>query len=252
MRIDHIVIHVDNDPQKVQRLSETMNPLGYPFDPEKGKRNNDYRSNNIPIGSEYIEIVRILKPEAQSWMPLWAHYYDEGKRGAYCIFLEVEDVERTAVAIKRSGIRLRGPAVLTYPGLLGLLRTEAPYIIYYLPTFPDTHLQLALMQYKKQQARESFIAGMGPNANDQGINGIRRVEVELPNLDESTEMLQKVFSSLQIEGGEWIATLEKQRMIFRSSADQEAHVRIQTVTSQKAKVGNTFQVDNVEVITTGG
>lgn len=252
MRIDHLVIHTDNDSQRMQALKDCAVASGYPFDPDKGRKNSDYRSSNINIGSEYLEIVRMLKPGTDSWMPLWTRYYDEGKRGAFCIFLEVEDVERTAVSLKRAGLRLRGPAAIAYPGLLGMLRVEAPYLIYYLPQFPDTHLQLALMQYKKPEAREGWMAGLQPNANQNGINGIRRVEVELPNLDESTEMLQKVFTSLQLDSGEWIANLDKQRLIFRSSPDQSVHLRVSTVTSQKQYVGKKFTVDNVEIVTTGG
>ena len=252
MRIDHIVIHTDNDAQKLQALKETSNSFGYPFDPETGKKNNEYRVSNINIGAEYIEVVRMLKSGAQSWMPLWTRYYDEGKRGAFCIFLELDDVERTAVALKRAGIRLRGPAMLTYPAWMGLFRLEAPYQIYYLPNFPETHLHLALMQYTKPEKRESSMAALLPNARDNGINGIRRVEIELPNLDESSETLQKVFTSLQLESGEWTANLDKQRLVFRSSPDQHAHVRVQTVTSKKAHIGQKFQLDNVEVITSGG
>lgn len=252
MRLDHIVVHVDNDPQKLKSLSETTNDQGYPFFPNKGKRNTEYCSSSINIGSEYIEVVRMLKPNAQSWMPLWSHYYDSGFRGVYCIFLEVEDVERTAVALKKAGVRARGPAVLTYPALLGMFRKEAPYLIYYMPTFPDTNFQLALMQYRKPGSREAFQAGLQPNANTNGINGIRRVEIELPNLDESMEMIQKIFPDLRFENGEWMTQLEKQRMVFRRSADAAMHVRVSTVTSQRANLGKSFQLSNLEVVTTGG
>jgi hypothetical protein len=252
MRIDHIVVHIDNDPEKVTKLSDTINAQGFPFNPDTGKRNVDFRVNNINVGNEYIEIVRLLKPEAPSWMPLWAHQYTSGQRGVFCIFLEVEDVERLAVAIKKAGVRARGPAVLTYPAMLGIFRVETPYVIYYLPNFPDSPLQLAIMQYKKPYQRESFIAGLQPNAEQNGINGIRRVEIELPNLEESMEMLQKVFSDLHLENGEWAAPLEKQRLVFRRSSDGDVHVQVSAIASQRAFVGKKFQIDNLEMVTIGG
>lgn len=252
MRLDHIVIHVDNDSKQMEALQDSINAQGYPFDPEKGKRSGELRSSNINIGPDYLEVVRLLKPNAQSWMPVWVRDYDSGHRGAYCIFLEVDDVERLAVALKKAGVRARGPAVLTYPALAGILRQESPYFIYYLPNFPDSHLQLAIMQYKEKDGHETFQMGMHPNADENGIKGIRRVEIELPNLDESMEMLQKVFPEMRLENGDWVAAMDKQRLVFRRSPDAGTHVRVHTVTSQRANVGKKFSISNVEVITTGG
>lgn len=252
MRIDHIVVHVDNDPLKVNTLSSAINAQGFPFNPEAGRRSFDYRVNNINVGNEYIEVVRLVRPKTSSWMPLWTNEYNKGERGVFCIFLEVDDVERLAVAIKKAGIRARGPAVLTYPVLLGIIHTETPYFIYYLPNFPDTPLQLAIMQYKKPSQRESFMAKLQPNSEQNGINGVRKVEIELPNLDGSMDMLQKLFPDLHHEHDEWFTMLEKQRVIFRRSADQQAHVRVSAVASQRAYLGKKFQIDNLEVVTTGG
>lgn len=251
MRIDHVVLHIDNDPMRLQAMKNSLTNLGYPFDPQSGKGNNEFRASNINIGSEYLEIVRLLKPNAQSWMPLWSRNYDNGQRGAYCIFLEVEDAERMGVALKKSGVRTRGPAVLTYPGMFGLLRMEAPYTIYYLPNFPDSPLQLALMQYKPR-GRETTQAGLTPNASDHGINGIRRVEVELPNLEESMDMLMKVFPDLRLEGETWVVQLEKQRFGFLQSAENKTRVKITTIASQRSAVGRAFRIDNLEVNTIGG
>jgi hypothetical protein len=252
MRFDHIVLHVDNDIQKLQLLQETINSQGYPFNPAQGKHNKDYWVSTINVGSEYIEIVRILRPDIHSWMPLWANAYEHGQRGAFCIFLDVEDVERTAVALKKAGIQTRGPAVLNYPAFFGLLQAEAPYFIYYLPVFPNSSLQIALMQYKKQGARESYQAGLLPNANENGISGIRRVEIQLPNLAESMDMINKVFPDLYQEKDAWASLLEKTRLVFSSSPDIETHIRLCTVTSQRVNLGNAFQIDNVELVTTGG
>lgn len=252
MRIDHIVVHINNDAEQLNALSGAINAQGFPFNPETGKRSLEYRVSNINIGNEYIELVRIMRSNASSWMPLWTHQYSSGQRGVFCIFLEVEDVERLAVAIKKAGIRARGPAVLTYPSLLGLYRTETPYFIYYLPNFPDTPLQFAIMQYKKSSLRESSMAGLQPNAEQNGIHGLRKMEIELPNLDESMGMLQKLFPELHTEGEDCFSMLEKQRIIFRRSADQQAHVCVSAVTSQRAYLGKKFQIENLEVATIGG
>ncbi len=252
MRFDHIVLHVDNNLQELQTLKEALNAQGYPFDPAQSRRNREYASSNINIGNEYIEIVRLFKPKAKSWMPLWANEYDQGQRGAFCIFLEVEDVERTAVALKHTGIPARGPAVLSYPVFLGLINRETPYFIYYLPNFPGSSLQLAIMQYKRKSGREMFQLGMVPNAIQNGINGIRRVEVALPNLADSLEILRRTFPDLKQENECWASQMEKTRIIFRQSPNTDTQVRLSTITSQRNYVGKKFQIANVELVTLGG
>ena len=114
-----------------------------------------------------------------------------------------------------------------------MLRKEAPYIIYYLPTFPDSALQLALMQYKPR-GRESTQAGLVPNASQNGISGIRRAEIDLPNLNESMDMLIQLFPDLHLEGNNWSTQLEKQRLIFRQSANKDTRVQLTTVATQRS------------------
>src|SRR5690606_14106643 len=49
MRLDHIVIHVDNDEPILQDLKRTLNAQGYPFDPNRGRRSPGVRVSNINI-----------------------------------------------------------------------------------------------------------------------------------------------------------------------------------------------------------
>jgi hypothetical protein len=251
MRFDHIVVHVDPDNTQLQILRSSLMNIGYPFEPDNGKGNNEFKASNINIGNEYIEVVRLFKPNAQSWVPLWTHHYDMGLRGAYCIFLEVPDVERSGVSLKLKGIRARGPANLSYPTMFGLMRSEAPYTIYYLPNFADSQLQLGLMQFKVGK-RESTQANLYPNASQNGINGVRRVEVELPNLEESMDLLQKLFEDLHLDGSAWTAQLDKQSISFSQSASGETRVRLVATTSQRASAGKSFSIGNLEVKTIGG
>jgi hypothetical protein len=251
MQFDHIVIHVDNDAVQLQALQQTLNEQGYPFNPDAGRRSPSLRVSSINIGDEYIEVVR-LRRASKSWMPLWTRFYDQGLRGAYCIFLEVDDVERTAVALKKAGVAARGPAKIHYPRLMGLIRPPAPYFIYYLPEFPGTHLQLALMQYNKPGDRERFQETLVPNAQRNGINGIRRVAVDLPGLEESLPMLRLVFPDLRQEDDCWVSLAGKTRLAFGADPQAKTRLHLHAVTSQRHHLGKSFQIENVTVSTTGG
>ena len=252
MRLDHIVVHLENDFLRLRALRDQAAAIGYPFDPDKTKGNAEFKCFNINIGSEYIEVVRILKKNAQSWEPMWTRTFDAGERGAFCIFIEVSDVERSGSALKNAGVRVNGPAALHYPGFMGLSRAEAPYSIYYLPTFSGSPVHLALMQYKGS-GREVTQSAMFPNASQNGINGIRMLDVELPNLEDSLDLLHTTFPDLYHEGDLWIAQLEQQRISFCQSADHaKTALRVFTTTSQKINAGKSFTLGNVEVRTIGG
>jgi hypothetical protein len=257
MRLDHIVIHIEKDPQALRALKEAANTQGYPYETERGSRGFALRSSRINIGDEYLEIVQLLRRGVKSWVPWWASSYDAGKRGAYCLFFEVEDVERAAVALKKAGVEAVGPAVLSYPALMGLLNPTAPYLIYYLPAFPGTHLQIALMQYTSPETRTAALNALQPNAQRVGVNGIRRVEVSLPDLPGSLPLLEKVFPDLQPasrgEGQDcYEAQADKARLVFNPSAAGDASLKLFTITSQRRMLGRQFRVENVEVITSGG
>lgn len=252
MKFDHIVIHVDSDPNELQALEDSASRLGYPFDPFSGKKNRDFCSANINIGEEYLEVVHLARAGVKTWQPQWTSQYDSGHRGAYCIFLEVEDVERTAVALKKSSFAARGPAVITYPGLLGLLPKKSPFTIYYLSNFPGAALQLALMQYDSPEARVRFQKSLNPNAQENDILGIRLVDIALPDLSGSLPLLQAVFPGLEKEEDAQVCRIEKTRFAFRQSSDADSHLRLQTVTSRRANIGGSFKIENVEVLTAGG
>lgn len=252
MRFDHIVVHVDNDPEKLKSLQATLNEQGYFFDPTSGRRSLSFRISSINVGDEYIEIVRLTRRGIHSWVRNWVTEYDEGQRGAFCIFLEDEELRRTAAALQEAGIEARGPVQFRYPYLMGLVQLSAPYSVYYLPPFPESPLQLALIQYRSDEQRARFQAKLTPNARKNGINGIRRIEVDLPELIESLPLLQSVFPELEQEGSGWVALAGKARLFFRESEDGFTHLRLHTVTSQRKRLGKSCQIENVEVKVTGG
>jgi hypothetical protein len=107
------------------------------------------------------------------------------------------------------------------------------------------------MQYKPR-GRQTTQAGLVPNAAQNGINGIRRAEIELPNLSESMDMLIQLFPDIHFEGESWVSQIEKQRLIFSQSPDKNTRLKLTTIATQRSAVGRAFRIDNVEVNTIGG
>lgn len=51
MRLDHFVVHIDGDQTKLETLKNTIEPMGFPFNPNAGKRTKGFQVANIWIGN---------------------------------------------------------------------------------------------------------------------------------------------------------------------------------------------------------
>jgi len=67
MKLDHFVVHIDNDESILERLKQTIEPLGFPFEPKRGKGTKGFKAANIWIGRQYFEIIRLLRPDGGGW-----------------------------------------------------------------------------------------------------------------------------------------------------------------------------------------
>ena len=49
IRLDHFVVNIDNDVEKLKALKRQIEPLGYPFEPTWGKGTKGFKVANIWI-----------------------------------------------------------------------------------------------------------------------------------------------------------------------------------------------------------
>lgn len=87
MRLDHFVVHVDANSAKLKQLALDAEVAGMPCDLGKGKGTSGFKAANIWVGDQYFEIVWLKRPDGGGWQKDWVDLYNDGKRGAFCIFL---------------------------------------------------------------------------------------------------------------------------------------------------------------------
>ncbi|MEJ2035873.1 MAG: hypothetical protein P8X69_07295, partial [Maritimibacter sp.] len=103
MMIDHIVAHFDTA-REISDLKASLDAAGIPFEPSWGKKAKGFEISNIWIGEQYFELVQI-KDDNNLWQPEWATRHRAGDRGAYCLFLDVdEEIETLRARLIGAGI----------------------------------------------------------------------------------------------------------------------------------------------------
>ncbi|WP_406242438.1 hypothetical protein ACF3M2_19685 [Tissierella carlieri] len=106
LRIDHLVINID---EKYQIDNDTINSIrnsGYPYEPKWGKGTKGFKASNIWIGQEYFEMIRLLKKDGGGWRKEWVEKYNKGHRGLICIIFETNDLDKDYHRLKQKGLKL--------------------------------------------------------------------------------------------------------------------------------------------------
>ncbi|MGG0234464.1 hypothetical protein [Bacillus tropicus] len=57
LRLDHFVIHIDNDFEKINNFKKELNKLNLPFNPKKEKGTKRFKVINFWSGEQYLEIL---------------------------------------------------------------------------------------------------------------------------------------------------------------------------------------------------
>lgn len=192
MNFDHVVVHIDNDEQILSDLKQKAENVGVPFEPSWGKGTKGFKTSNIWIGRQYFEIIRLLHPDGGGWEQRWVSKYNVGKRGAFCLFLQTNNIHSVANKLRAYGLAIDGPKRLSFKGFFGLIKKTLPWELIYLPAIPGTDLEIGFIQYDpdpKDRIKQFLV----PNADENGIAGITSAEVTLPLSAEVRQFLQKLF-----------------------------------------------------------
>lgn len=245
MNIDHIVVHIDNDERILEDLKRKTESVGVPFEPTWGKGTRGFKAANIWIGRQYFEIIRLLKPDGGGWVDHWVSKYNEGKRGAFCLFLQTHEIENIAEALRKIGLSIEGPKRLSFKGLFGLIKKTLPWELIYLPAIPGTDLEIGFIQYDpdpKDRIKQFLV----PNADQNGITGISSAEISLPFSAEAREFIKQLFPGA-IENEKVIeVALLNGHLRFRNG---NLRVNLKADTQTSDLKGKSFSIANVSLST---
>lgn len=257
LRLDHFVVHVDNEQQALDELKKNLAPLGFPLDLTKGKSTQGFKISNLWVGRQYFEIVRLLQHAASGWPRHWVDRYNRGVRGIYCLFIATRELDNLKEEFKQKGLDVHEPLkkasrdlLATVSEILGLSakKTVASRSIY-LPPVPGTDLELGFIEYDPV-TETNLKEHMVPNAEEYGITGINRAKLYLPEWNEGIDYLCRVFPQLsESRGQQKIKLVESELLFFRSDPEDGLHVKLEAPCINKEYTGGKFSIRNVEVKT---
>lgn len=192
LHLDHVVVHIDDDPAILADLKARLAAVDVPFESDGGKGTRGFKAGNIWIGRQYFEIIRILRPDGGGWVERWVARHHLGKRGLYCLFLKTDRLDDLIAHLRAAGIETSAPERVTYRAFFGLFRKTMPWRMLYLPPIPGTDLELGFIQYDPDP-RDVMKAHMVPNADANGITGIHDARLRLPLTDDARDLLRRIF-----------------------------------------------------------
>jgi hypothetical protein len=244
MKLDHFVIHIDNDETILSDLKRKIEPLGFPFEPKWGKGTAGFKAANIWIGRQYFEIVRLLKPDGGGWTKHWVERHNLGKRGIYCVFFATDNIDEVSEQLKSNGVKIQGPDRISFKTLFGLLKKTLPWKLIYTPQIPGTDIEIGFIQYDPDP-KDRIKKYLVPNADENGIEGIDSASISLPLTDESISYLRKIFPHGNVSPDRYEVQMTNGTLTFLNSST--------TTLSLKAKntnpkyLGKRFDFQNVSV-----
>ena len=265
MRLDHFLIHVDNDAAILENLKKEIVPLGFPFDPGSEKSTQGLAVSNIWIGEQYLQIVRLLQPSVRGWNPRWIERYSKGKRGVFSIFIAVKELDEVYEGFLERGIEISIPEpkqslakaskdiLQAVTGFLGLGQSKSkknlPWRSLNLPPIPGTDMDISFLEYDEED-KEDIKLLMKPNAEEYGITGIHRAKIYLPLWEDGIGFLQKVFPQLiGATTQQKVELKEDELLFFRSDPEAGLKVKLEATSEQKKYTAKKFQIENLEVKT---
>ncbi len=248
MKLDHIVVHIDNDPELLKKLKSEAERCGFPFDPSKGKGTRGLRVANLWVGDQYLEIPRILRKDGGSWTEDWVTKFNEGKRGVYCLFLRASNLERLQSDLSVRGIRSSLERT-SYKGFLGLYRVTMPWRYLRLAPIPDSDFEIGFFEME-EGVSDKKKQRMIPNSGANGIVGFGDVDIMLPSFEKALPFLKAVFAQLVDEGSQHAkVSLDGSEIHFYQSPQNTLEVVMDAQSKNDELVGKSFSFQNVTLRT---
>ncbi len=228
MKIDHLVVNIDEKYQNDEGVAEKINEFGIPYMPKQGKGTKGFKASNLWIGNEYFEMVNVLDEDGGGWVSEWTKMYHAGHRGLICLFIDVDDINLEYERLLSEGIAITKPEWLKFKWFFNLFTRTMPWMNSYLPFFDNVPLQLGFQQMKDDKSRDVMKKFMQPNSTDNNIMGIEVIEITGDFTDNDFKLICNVFSDvIETETGLTVNLKNNQRILFKKAEKHNVSVYLQ-------------------------
>ncbi|MFC2164453.1 VOC family protein [Acidobacteriota bacterium] len=249
IKLDHFVVHVDNDMNALNNLKAKIVPLGFPFEPKWGKGTKGFKATNIWIGEQYFEIVWLKRKDGGGWRSDWVEKYTGGHRGIIAIGLLTDELDRTVKELKERGIPVSDPERISFRWFFGLLKKSMPWRNAFPPSIPGTDLQIFFGELDSPQVMDKMKAYMVPNSSENGITGIQEALVKTKFSEEAWKYLHTLFPKAAEQGSRLVYDMGTTKLSFETNNSPDMVVELKAITTDPSHEGHCFTVGNVHVQT---
>lgn len=246
MRIDHLVINIDEKYQKDTDTIKDIRESGFPYEPTWGKGTRGFKASNIWIGNEYFEMIHLIHPKGGGWVKEWVDLYNNGHRGLICLMIDCDDLDTQYKRLLKAGVSITEPKYLTFKWMFNLITRTMPWRNSYLPFFQGIPLQIGLQQMKDEKSTEWMRSYMVPNSRDNQIEGIQKIIIQGHLTETDHKILEALFPQLTLTEQEIIIPLShNQHLIFQENDCYS--VQVITYTSNHQLLDKSTKIENIQL-----
>lgn len=247
IRLDHFVLNIDNDMEKLMKLKKQIEPLGYPFEPTWGKGTKGFKVANLWIGLQYFEMLWLKTEDGGGWKPDWVKKYNNGHRGIIAIYLMTDKLDKIRDELKSRGIPVSEPERISFRWFFGLLKKTMPWRSIFTNPIPGTNLQICYGELDSPQIMKKMKAYMVPNATDNGIEGIKEAIVKSNFSKEALTYIKKLFPEAEQNGSRLTYDMGTTYLSFELGDELGLKVELKAETAKSIYKGKSFEIENVKV-----
>lgn len=246
MKIDHLVININDEYQLSNKTIEEIKKNGFPYEPKWGKGTKGFKASNLWIGNEYFEMIRLLKKDGGGWKEEWVNHYNQGHRGLICLMIDVDNLDIEYQRILDKGINITEPKYLQFKWFFNLLTRTMPWRNSYIEFFEGVPMQIGFQQMKDEKSLDYMRQYMVPNSKDNGIEGIRKVVIKGSFSEKDYELIQQIFEVEEKNNDSIVVALsDNQQLIFQKSDFYS--IEVYTYGDNENLYGNKIKIENIQV-----
>jgi hypothetical protein len=248
IKLDHFVIHIDEDKERLALLKQQAERLGFPYRPERGKGTSSFKVSNMWMGDHYFELV-CLRKQQTNWRKEWERLYNEGKRGVFGLMLMTDNLQAVREEWIANGIQASQPERISFK-LFGLLQISMPWQTVYAPPIPGTNLTIAVSQMdSERQYQHIRTRRMKPNSEENGITGIAETTVKSGFSPEALRYIERLFPGCKADSRERLVSLSDSTLRFEQveTLGQELLLDLRAASNAASPSTGSFNIANVTV-----